>query len=303
MVKFLIIGDLHGAIPKMHFKDFDAIIAPGDFCSDKNIRPLYKEFFRLLKSDKELKWWEFISDKCGKKKYGQYIKESLERGRQVLIHLNSFNKPVFIVPGNWDQSKNETKIKDPEKDYYSHERWFLDLFLTGSTNNILKKGLKNIRDCHYQVHKFKGISIFGYGNSSGKEKITENKLKDKHKINVLDNICSKIFAKIDMTYANHDRNQPTIFLSHNIPYNTKLDVVNNKKSHLHNKHFGSLASRYFCMKYSPLVCIGGHIHEHFGKCKLGKTTVINAGYGGKVNTLLEIENSRIKSIKFYKAIQ
>ena len=32
MVKFLIIGDLHGNKPKIHFKDFDAIIAHGDFC-------------------------------------------------------------------------------------------------------------------------------------------------------------------------------------------------------------------------------------------------------------------------------
>lgn len=30
-MKLLIIGDLHGNKPKIHFKDFDAIIAPGIF--------------------------------------------------------------------------------------------------------------------------------------------------------------------------------------------------------------------------------------------------------------------------------
>jgi len=34
MAKFLIIGDLHGNKPKIYSNDFDAIIAPGDFCSD-----------------------------------------------------------------------------------------------------------------------------------------------------------------------------------------------------------------------------------------------------------------------------
>ncbi len=34
-MKFLIVGDLHGQMPKIFFKEFDAITAPGDFCSDE----------------------------------------------------------------------------------------------------------------------------------------------------------------------------------------------------------------------------------------------------------------------------
>ena len=40
------------------------------------------------------------------------------------------------------------------------------------------------------------------------------------------------------------------------------------------------------------------MHEYFGKEKIGKTTLINCGFGPKVNTLLEIENGKIKKIKF-----
>ena len=47
------------------------------------------------------------------------------------------------------------------------------------------------------------------------------------------------------------------------------------------------------------MCIGAHMHEHFSKCKLGKTTCINAGFGGKVNVLLEIDQGKIKQLKFY----
>lgn len=32
-------------------------------------------------------------------------------------------------------------------------------------------------------------------------------------------------------------------------------------------------------KYHPPVCIGGHMHEHFTKCKVGRTTAIIAGVG------------------------
>ena len=34
ILKFLIVGDLHGEKPNIHFKNFDAIIVPGDICGD-----------------------------------------------------------------------------------------------------------------------------------------------------------------------------------------------------------------------------------------------------------------------------
>lgn len=51
-------------------------------------------------------------------------------------------------------------------------------------------------------------------------------------------------------------------------------------------------------KYKPLVCIGGHMHEHYGKIKLGKTVCIAAGFGSNANTLLEIEKGKVKRIRF-----
>ena len=41
------------------------------------------------------------------------------------------------------------------------------------------------------------------------------------------------------------------------------------------------------------------MHENRGKCKLGKTVVVNGGYGDKVNTLVEIAGKKVKSVKFY----
>jgi len=42
------------------------------------------------------------------------------------------------------------------------------------------------------------------------------------------------------------------------------------------------------------------MHEHFGKDKLGSTTIINAGFGSYVNTILEINNDKITKLEFIK---
>lgn len=89
-----------------------------------------------------------------------------------------------------------------------------------------------------------------------------------------------------------------LFISHNVPFNTSLDKIVNPASPRKGYHYGSIIAREMIEKYQPLVCIGGHMHEHFGKCTLGKTTCINAGFSGKVNTLLELEENKITKIQF-----
>src|SRR3989344_1569310 len=168
MTKFLIIGDLHGNKPQIYDKNFDAIIAPGDFCSDA----LRKYMFQALKirietKDNSINWYDVIPKKKAKKE----VTKSLKDGRKILEYLNSFNKPVFALPGNWD--------------------W------TG----------------------------------------------DK-----------------DWSFLNKD-------------------------------YWNSYLERQLIKKNKPLVSIGGHIHEHFGKDKLGKTIIINAGFGSFVNTILEIKDN------------
>lgn len=81
-----------------------------------------------------------------------------------------------------------------------------------------------------------------------------------------------------------------------VPYNTPIDKIRDKKSLRYGYHYGSLTTREMIEKYQPLVCIGGHIHEHFGKCKIGRTICINAGYGEDANILMELEK---KKLKFY----
>jgi Icc-related predicted phosphoesterase len=170
--------------------------------------------------------------------------------------------------------------------------------MIGKTNKQLTKGIKNLVDCQLQIHKFEYFNILGYGCTNFPEKLRIRKIKNKKQKKTIENLYKKIFDSIRKPYLKRNKKKPTIFLSHNMLYKTKMDKINAPGSPVHGKHYGSTVSKEFVKKYQPLVCIGGHMHEYFGKEKVGKTTVINSGYGAKVNTLLELKNGKIKKIQF-----
>ena len=283
-MKLLVIGDLHGNKPKIYFKDFDAIIAPGDFCSDA-LRKYYFEAIRekMKNPDSDLKWYEIT----GKKKAEQMLDKSWKDGRKILEFLNSFVKPVYFVPGNWEP----TNLKNKDLKVKGRNTW-----------RKLISRLRNLQDVHFKRKNFENINFIGYGYVSGpeipqykedKEKLTKTELrKQKRDYETKKKRLSKLFKKAK---------KPVIFMPHNVPFNTNLDKIVNKSSPKNGYHYGSVIAKELIKKYQPLLCIGGHMHEHFGKQKIGKTTCINAGFGSKVNTLIDLdeEKGKIRNIKFY----
>lgn len=305
-MKLLCVGDLHGRKPKIHFKDFDAIIFVGDVCSDEEIGPIKDMWVRYLEENPDFPVGMdiFIAFEKGEKGIKKLEKKSLQEGRKIMEYLNSFGKPVYMVPGNWDQSYGETRIKDMEFSDYNYYKAFLDFWLGEKINSRLTRGLKNIINCQYKLHKTKEFNILGYGLSSNAEDLSLKKKRvnadyNKKEYFKLKKTYKKILDKLVNTYNKKDDSIPTIFLTHNVPHNTKLDLFLDEDSNRHKSHFGSTVARWFCDKYQPLLCIGGHMHEHFGKCKIGKTTVINVGFGSHVNTLINIKDGKIKKIDFW----
>ena len=120
-MKFLIIGDLHGNRPKLYFKGFDAIIAPGDFCSDALRTAMFQALqLRLKDAKSKVMWWDIT----GKRKAEAMIKKSLSDGRKILEYLNALGVPVYVVPGNWDWTKNlESKFKFLRQDHWKFRAW------------------------------------------------------------------------------------------------------------------------------------------------------------------------------------
>ena len=311
-LKFLIIGDLHGEIPnisKSDLEDIHAIIAVGDFCSDALKKYMFRSLRLKLKysqkqnidnqnkktTNKEKHWY----DLTGKLKAKKLIFQSLRDGRKVLEHLNTVGQthgiPIFIVPGNWDWTP------DPESGWS---------FLKKNLWKDLPKGLRNIIDLDYKKLDLldsdeNKYSIIGYGVSSGPEfppvllglknkQLRKDERKAKKEYQKIYHKLSKFFKK-----AKKQKIRP-IFLSHNVPFYTKLDKIKNKESPRDGQHFGSLIARQIIEEHQPIVCIGGHMHEHFGKCKVRKTTVINAGFGAKKHVFLDVNKNKILRINFHK---
>jgi len=283
MTKFLIIGDLHGNKPNIYFKDFDAIIAPGDFCSDAPRKFMFQALKAKLENNNlKLQWYDLV----GKKEAEKMFKKSLKDGRTILKFLDSFNVPVYCVPGNWDWIDRDYDWKVLQGDYY---------------HNFLIKGLKNIVDVHHKRIDNDKYEFIGHGITSGPEypqkKEDLKRLKPKE-LKSMKKEYEGQYNKVSSLFKKTKK--PVIFMSHNVPYNTPIDKIINLDSPRNGQHFGSVIAKQIIKKHQPLVCIGGHMHEHFTKCKVGKTICINAGFGSYVNVLLEIDDNKIKNIKFYK---
>ncbi|MDA3836096.1 MAG: metallophosphoesterase [Nanoarchaeota archaeon] len=305
MVKILVVGDLHGVKPQIHFKDFDCIIQPGDVCGSDKIRKMYKKYFRIIDVLGEFapSFEEFADMEFGSGGHDELVEESMVKGREIIEYLNSFGVPVFIVPGNWDNSYGKTRIKNMEKNDYNYDKTWVDWWLGKSMNKKLVEGLDNIYDCQFSCYEFEGVNFVGFGNTSGPEKLKERLKKGKYgrkdKLKLRKKVY-ELYGRLEGLFR-VAKGKPVVYISHNVPYG-KMDKVIEEGSYANGKHAGSTVSKEMIMKYQPLVCVGGHIHEWFGRrTKMGKTTVLNAGFGHHVNTLIDIDEKkgRIRSVKFW----
>ena len=114
---------------------------------------------------------------------------------------------------------------------------------------------------------------------------------------------NKILKRLDVLSKKRNKNSPLIFVSHNVPYNTKLDIIKDKNSYAYKKHVGSTVARSFILRSNPVLCFAGHVHEGKGKCKLGKTLVVNPGYGSRAQVLIDFDEVRgkVRTVKFLKS--
>lgn len=227
------------------------------------------------------KWWDLTGKAEGKK----MVEKSIADGRSILEYLNSFNVPVYALPGNWDW----TPSREGKWDYLKRNRW-----------KDLVKGLDKVVDMHHKKLNIGEYEMIGHGIISGPE---YPQTKEE-----IDRLTAKELAKKKKSYDTQYKKveglfkkakKPVIFLSHNVPYNTPIDMINNPASPRNGQHFGSVIAKELSEKYQPVVCIGGHMHEHFTSCKIGGTVAINAGFGSYVNVLLELEGKEIKKLEFY----
>ncbi len=288
-MRILAIGDFHGKFPEKLMKlakrkDIDLILSTGDYCG---YNPLSTLFFKYAYgTDKEL--WEFI----GKKKVNELDRKNFLSGVKVLKKLNTINKKIIGIKGNWDPS-NWQEIGHPRKTETYSKKF-----------DFLAKKLK-IKIIDFQNYNFFGINFVGYPRSSYPGKMTkriEQRLKKREgrKANSMIKRIKKDNKELYKKFKGKFKGN-TIFIAHNCPNNTKLDIV--KKGSQKGKHYGSYLTRKLISELHPSLTICGHLHENQGKIKLGKSIVVNTGaaYDGKAAIIdLDEEKGKVGKIKFVR---
>jgi len=272
-MKILVLGDFHGKFPKklkdkIKKENADLVVSLGDFFPFSYRKIWFKHCY---KNDTEL--WEVI----GKKKMKELIKKDFKCGEKVLKKLNKIKIPIISITGNLDYTKwrDAYDVKKPKWSYF-HQDFF---------SKIIKK-YKNIKIFDYSFVKFQDIVFIGMATSTFPGKVKSKNYKKMRRR------LDKLFEKF--------RNEKVIFVSHNVPYKTKLSKINSKKGpkEVQGMEKGSKLSRRIIEKYQPLLNFAGHMHENQGKCKIGKTLVVNPGavVDGKC-AIVNLEKGKMK-IKF-----
>jgi len=282
VMRILAIGDFHGKFPKklgrvIKKNKIDLVISNGDYFPFS-----YRELWFKHCYGKNLELWEAI----GKKRFKELFLKDLKEAEYAIQKLNKVPVPVVTVSGNVDPSKYDDAI-DRKRIKWGWTK--KDFF-----GRIINK-YNNIKYIDYSFTRFKDFIIIGGGPSSFPGIIKSKAYRRLRKR------LNELFKK----FKKENKEKKVIFISHNVPYDTKLDRITWKRAHKEviGKHFGSKLVKRIIDKYRPFLFIGGHIHEGRGVEKLGRTLCVNPGsvYEGKY-AIIEVDDGKSKraKVRFWK---
>lgn len=259
-MKIIVLGDFHGQLSEKMIRKIkkirpDLIISLGDYQPFK----YRKIWFKYCYESRE-PLFKFI----GTKKYKQLLIEDLDIGEKVLKRLNKIGIPIFTVLGNLDYH-DPNDIMDYKEPKGSSLKWEDSKQAQFLTRLEKYKGIQRI---DYAYAKLGGFVFIGARGHSVPGKVKSKGYK-KHK---------KILEKLFNRFSREFGKDKIIFVTHNVPFKTKLDLIGSNAHELaQNKHAGSKMFKRIIKKYQPLLNFGGHIHESFGIDKIGKTICVNPG--------------------------
>ncbi|MCD6367715.1 MAG: metallophosphoesterase [Candidatus Aenigmarchaeota archaeon] len=288
-MRILAMGDFHGTVP-WGLKTFvkrnkvDLVLSPGDFYGDRahELGPILRKHRNNIKRNKYgIRNLDGLEKLVSKRKLMKLIKNFSNSGKEVLEYLNEIGLPVIIVKGNVDNQKSGltvTSSKYPIED--------------------LVKEFSNIEMLEYEVIEFGEYKIVGFGAKF--PFLCKDNLRG-YESDIRNNILNlRREEKKRLKLLVKDGPERTIILSHNPPGNTKLDKINAPSNPWHGRHVGDDILRSVIEKYQPLLNVCGHMHESQGKIRVGKTLVVNSGYGKKGEfAVLDLKGKKI-NVRFYK---
>jgi Icc-related predicted phosphoesterase len=287
-MKILAIGDFHGKFPRKFEKlikkeKIDVVISNGDYPPFSYRKLWFKHCYGT-----DFFLWEFV----GMTKYRKLVMDDHKKGEVALKGLNKLPVPVYTVLGNIDWSASDDISDMNSSSGKTRKNNFPNFDRKDSFAKRLDK-YKNIIRFDYKAVKFQDYVFIGMRGGSFPGDVMSKAFR-KHR------------AKLDKLFKNYskeNKNRKVIFISHNVPYNTKLDKITSIDADpsVRGKHYGSKLARRVINAYQPVISIGGHIHEGFGKQKLKKTLAINTGsaHEGKA-AIIDISMKGKIKVKFVR---
>lgn len=275
----MVIGDFHGKFPKkfeglIKKEKIDLIVSLGDLAPFHYRKLWFKHCY-----GKDVELWKII----GKKKYKEIVMKDLKMAERVLKSLNELNVPIYTVLGNidWPSPDDVSDFSEKEK---SMPNW--------DKKDTIAKRLKKYKNIHrfdYKALKFDDYVFVGMrGHSSPGD--VKSKAFRKHK---------KILEKLFRKYKKENKKEKLIFVSHIVPYNTKLDKLG-RHAHkkVRGKHHGSKLAKKIITEFHPVLALAGHVHENVGQIKIGRTTLVNPGAANEgLAALIDLETRRVRFLK------
>lgn len=251
-MKALIIGDCHGELPDIPEDGFDLVLAVGDICG--GTEEMRSAMFEAIESEKQ--WYEIFGEEEAKKE----VKKSIEEGKKILEELDKLGVPVYIVPGNWDWTGENSD-------------WD---FLEGKGYSKYLSEFDNIKNLNFETIEFNDWKIIGYGPCSGPE-IPQYEDDKPGSEEELEEMKEEYREKKEELEGLFTSDKKTVFLSHNVPQDTSLDLIDDPDNPVHGRHYGSVIVRELINDYSPDFSIAGHMHEGEGREKVNSTKCLNTG--------------------------
>lgn len=259
-MKILAIGDFHGKFDKkwvdlIRKEKIDLVVSNGDYFPFSYRKIWFEHCFRTDVC---------LEDVVGKKKVKEWVTKDLRSGEKAISKLNKVPVPVITVIGNLDYTRM-VDVFDYEKPKGKKVwKWYEQDFFSP----IIRK-YKNIKRFDYKFVKFGDFVFIGAYGGAFPGKVRSRAYKRYRKK------LDKLFKK----FWKENKKRKVIFVSHNVPYNTRIDKVTAKDADelVRGKHMGSKLIRRIIEKYQPVLHVGGHIHESWGKQKIRKTLCVNPG--------------------------
>jgi len=237
-MRLLFLSDFHGHMPDVSRWAPDLVVAGGDYCEVDEIRQL--KFAAMGRGLHATKWTELV----GERRANELIDRALAEGSAVIAALGECGVPVLAIPGNSDRvglyAPELAARHLPRPDHPEIEGRVTDI----ETRIVMRRDLA-----------FAGLG--GWSGPTNPERLDR-----------------EVAA---LTAMSRPAAAPLVLISHNVPFGSSLDGVNNPDlpDFAQGQMVGSHRCRAVMSALAPSLCLAGHLHENYGRVeRIGETLCV-----------------------------